>query len=823
MGGEAAGDDYLGDAKKMKALSALPASKLAHRCDPAQFEFATTAELADLAQVIGQDRAAAAVEFGVGIERHGYNLFVMGPAGCGKHTLVKRHLEERAKSSARSSDWVYVNNFARPHQPIAIALPPGRGLRLRDDMRHLVEELRSTIPAVFESEEYSAKVEQIDSEFNERHEHAFADLGAEASREGIALLRTPAGFSFAPLKDKEVISPQDFAKLPEEEQRRIEETISRLQSKLERIVRDVLRWRKERYERIKALNREIVLLAVGHVVDELKQNYTDVPKVVDYLESVQRDVLENADDFRKPAEEAQQGSMRIAVSQESALRRYQINVLVDRSAPDGLPAVEEDHPTYQNLIGRVDHIAQLGTLVTDFNLVKAGALHRANGGYLLLDVLKVLMQPFAWEGLKRALTRREIRIESIYDMYGLASTVSLEPEPIPLDIKVVLVGERIYYYLLQAYDPDFKKLFRVAADFEESIDRNEGNRDMYARLVATAARQNGLLPIEREAVARAVDQASRLAGDAKKISSNLDATIDLLTEADYLARKTDRPAIRGEDVERAYAAQRSRSDRLPSRLRESIMRGELLVDTAGAKTGQVNGLAVYQVGNFAFGAPTRITATTRLGDGRVIDIQREVQLSGAIHSKGVLTLSAFLAARFSGKRPFSLSASLSFEQTYGEVEGDSASLAELCALLSSLSGVPLLQSIAVTGSVNQQGEVQAIGGVNEKIEGFFDICRARGLTGDQGVVIPESNVDHLMLRDDVVAAAEAGRFRVYAVRAVDEAVSILTGMPAGDPEAAGEPGTETVYGMVAQRLREYAALRRPPSEGGAPGRRRKEH
>lgn len=807
----------------MKPISALPAGKLAHRCNPAQFDFETTAELAELGQVIGQERAAAAVEFGVGIERHGYNLFVMGPAGSGKHTLVKRHLEERARSVAKSSDWAYVNNFARPHQPIALELPPGRGQKLRDDMRHLVEELRSTIPAVFESEEYSAKVEQVDSEFNERHEHAFSDLGAEAAREGIALLRTPAGFSFAPLKDKEVISPQDFAKLPEEERGRIEETISRLQSKLERIVRDVLRWRKERYERIKALNREMVLLAVGHVVDELKLDYKGIPKVVEYLDSVQLAVLENADDFRKPAEESQQGSVRMVAPQESTLRRYQVNVLVDRSAPDGLPAVEEHHPTYQNLVGRVDHVAQMGTLVTDFSLVKSGALHRANGGYLLLDVLKVLMQPFAWEGLKRALTRREIRIESIYDMYGLASTVSLEPEPIPLDIKVVLVGERIYYYLLQAYDPDFKKLFRVAADFEESIDRSEGNSHLYARLVATAARRDELLPLERTAVARVLDQAARLAGDARKISSNLDATIELLTEADYLARKADRRTIRDEDVEAAHAAQRSRADRIPSRLRESIMRGELLVDTAGAKTGQINGLSVYQVGSFAFGAPTRITATTRLGDGRVIDIQREVELSGAIHSKGVLTLSAFLAARFSGKRPFSLYASLSFEQTYGEVEGDSASLAELCALLSSLSGVPLRQSLAVTGSINQQGEVQAIGGVNEKIEGFFDICSARGLTGDQGVVIPQSNVEHLMLRSDVIAAAEAGRFQVYAVSSVGEAVGVLTGVPSGDMDATVEPGADTVYGKVAQRLREYAALRRPPGEGGERGRRRREH
>ena len=797
----------------MKPSPALPAAKLAHRCDPAQFPFATTAELVDLAQVVGQDRAAAAVEFGIGIERHGYNLFVMGPAGSGKHTLVKQYLAERVRDAAKSSDWVYVNNFARPHQPIAIELPQGRGMTLREDMRHLVEELRSTIPAVFESEEYSAKVEQIDSEFNQRHERAFTDLGAEAAREGIALLRTPGGFSFAPLKDGEVIAPQDFAKLPEEEQHRIEETITRLQSKLERVVRDVLRWRKERYERIKALNREMVLLAVGHVADELKQRYTDVPRVVEYLESLQRDVLENADDFRKPPEETAQGPMRIMMSQDTGLRRYQVNVLVDRSAPDGSQVVVEDHPTYQNLVGRVDHIAQLGTLVTDFNLVKAGALHHANGGYLLLDVLKVLMQPFAWEGLKRALTRREIRIESISDMYGLVSTSSLEPEPIPLDIKVVLFGERIYYYLLQAYDPDFKKLYRVAADFEEAIDRSDGNSGLFVRLVATVARQNELLPLDREAVARTVDQASRLAGDAKKLSSNLDATIELLSEADYLARKSGRTAIGGDDVVRAHAAQRGRADRMQSRMREAIIRGELLVDTGGAKTGQVNGLSVYQVGNFDFGAPTRITATTRPGEGRVIDIQREVELGGPIHSKGVLILSSFLAARFSGKRPFSLSASLSFEQTYGQVEGDSASLAELCALLSSLAGVPILQSMAVTGSINQQGQVQAIGGVNEKIEGFFDICNARGLTGDQGVVIPESNVDHLMLREDVIAAAQAGRFHVHAVRSVDEAVSLLTGMPAGEPEVVSETRPETVYGRVALRLREYAALRRPTETG----------
>jgi len=800
-------------------IAPLPGDRLTHRCDPADFGFATTAEIEPLEDVVGQERAARAVDFGIAIARDGYNLFVMGAPGSGKHTLVRTAIARRAERAARPADWVYVNNFQEPHKPLAIALPPGRGNALRKDMEQLIESLRGAIPAIFESEEYTGKVEAIDAEFTERHEHAFGALGREAAEQSIALLRTPSGFSFAPVKDGEVMSPEEFGKLPEEEQRRIESTIVALQGKLEKLVREVMRWRTERIERVKALNREMTLLAVGHLVDELKDGYRDAPKVVDYLDAVQRDVLDHADDFRRHPE-APAAIARLVQREEPSLRRYSVNVVVDNGAPDGSPVVFADHPTYQNLTGRVDHIAQLGTLVSDFNLIKAGALHRANGGYLLIDAIKVLAQPFAWEGLKRALTRKELRIESLAEMYSLVSTVSLEPEPIPLQAKVVLFGDRYIYYLLQVYDPDFGKLFRVAADFSDDFDRTEASTATFARLIAALARREALLPLDAGAVARAVDFGSRYAGDGKKITARLQRITDLLTEADHLARTAGRAAIAAEDVDRADAASRDRADRMRERVHEEIVRGTLLIDTTGAKVGQVNGLSVLALGDYAFGEPTRITATARLGEGHVIDIQREVELGGSIHSKGVLILASFLAARYSGNRPHSLAASLVFEQTYSEVDGDSASLAELCALLSALAGLPVRQSLAVTGSINQLGEVQPIGAVNEKIEGFFDVCNARGLTGDQGVLIPAANVDHLMLREDVVAAAREGRFRVYAVTNVDEAIELLTGVPAGSPDMVGEGPQATVNGRVAVRLREFSTARRswarPGVRPGAP-------
>ncbi|HXV12483.1 MAG TPA: ATP-binding protein [Burkholderiales bacterium] len=803
------------------SIERLPPEALYRRCDAAQLGFDTTADLKPLGELFGQPRAAGSVDFGIGIAREGYNLYVMGSPGTGKHTLVRQQLARKVEKRELPGDWAYVNNFREPSKPIALALPAGRGAALREDMRTLVEELRSAIPAVFESDEYRARAGQIEAEFTERHEKAFTELGTEAAKDSIALLRTPAGFSFAPLKDGEVMSPEDFAALRDEERSRIERRIGELQSKLESIIRNVVRWRKEQRERFKELNREMTLYAVGHHVSDLKEKYRDLQRVLEYVDAVQQDVIDNAEDFIK-SREAPAGAMG-APAEGPSFRRYQVNLLVDHGGPEHSLIVSEDHPTYQNLVGRVDHIAQFGTLQTDFGLIKAGALHRANGGYLLLDARKLLMQPFAWEGLKRALSTREIRIESLGEMYSLVSTVSLAPEPIPLGVKVIVFGDRLIYYLLHAYDPDFRQLFKVAADFEDHFERTPDNDLLFAQLVATMAGEKKLAPFERGAVARVIEHSARLAGDSLKLSANLEAVSDLLCESDYWARESGRDRVAAADIERAIEAQRKRADRLRERMHEQILRGTVLIDTAGERVGQINGLSVLQLGDYAFAEPTRITATTRLGDGRVIDVQREVELGGAIHSKGVLILSAFLAARFSTNRPHSLAASLVFEQTYGLVEGDSASLAELCALLSSLADVPIRQSLAVTGSVNQLGEAQAIGAVNEKIEGFFDICSARGLDGKQGVLIPASNVEHLMLRPDVIEAVAGGRFHVYPVVHVDQAIEMLTGVPAGEPDAAGAFPPASVNGRVARRMRELSELRRKlaPSGEGARERRKR--
>jgi predicted ATP-dependent protease len=791
----------------MTTANPLEPHKLYHCCDPEQLPFATTAELEDLAEFIGQARALDAVRFGTGMRQEGYNLFVLGPAGMGKHTLVRQFLEKKAAGEERPSDWCYLNNFVQPHKPCALRLPPGRGVELQRSMEQLVEELRHAIPAAFEGDEFRTKAEAIQEEFHQREEQAFKELGEEAARQQIALLRTPEGFAFAPTRNGEVIGPDEYEKLPEEEKQRVQTVVAALQQQLEKVIRHIPKGRREKHEKIKQLSRETTTHAVGHLIDELRETYADLPDVLSYLDAVQQDVVENAADFRKQ-EETPANVMGIPMVERPSFHRYQVNVLVGHNDRPGAPVVSDDNPTYTNLVGRVEHVAQLGALVTDFTLIKPGSLHRANGGYLLLDVRKVLTQPFAWEGLKRALRGRDIRIESLGQMLSLVSTVSLEPEPIPLDVKVVLFGERLLYYLLYAYDPDFGELFKVAADFEDRIERSAESDLLYARLIGTLARKEGLQPFDRAAVARVIEYSARAAGDAERLSTHMQSVADLLREADYWARQNGRPAVGADDVQQAIDTQIRRVDRIRARVQEEILRGTIMIDTQGAATGQVNALSVIELGNFAFAQPTRITATTRVGDGDLINIEREVKLSGAIHSKGVLILSAFLAARYARNQPLSFSASLAFEQSYGMVEGDSASLAELCALLSNLADAPIKQSLAITGSVNQFGQAQAIGAVNEKIEGFYDICAARGLTGEQGVLIPAANVKHLMLRRDVVAAAEAGQFHIFPVETVNQAIEILTGIPAGELDAAGNLPEGSINRRVAARLAELAEIRK---------------
>ena len=793
----------------------LQAQQLRHPCDPAQFGFQTTAELQDLTEIVGQMRAMDAVRFGAGIRHEGYNLFVLGPSGIGKRSMVRQFLEKKAGDEHGPDDWCYLNNFAQPHKPQAIRLPSGRGEELRVAMEQLVDYLRSAIPALFESDEYHAKATTIQDEFSKRQEQVFKELGEDAEKQEIVLLRTPEGFAFAPTRNHEVIPPDEYEKLPDEEKKRAETAIAGLQERLEKILRQMPQWRRERHERVKQINRETTLSAVEHLMDELRRTYANLPEVLKYFDLVQQDVVENVDDFRKQEESSTIGGMTIVTHQ--GFHRYQVNVLVGNGKKAGAPIVSEDNPTYSNLVGRVEHISQFGALVTDFTLIKPGALHRANGGYLLLDIRKVLSQPFAWEGLKRAMQSREIHIESLGQIYSLVSTVSLEPEPIPLDAKIVLFGDRLFYYLLQEYDPEFGELFKVAADFEEHIARNTDTHLLYARLIATLTRKETLLPFDRGAVARVIEHGARLVEDAEKLSTHMSSVADLLREADYWGREAGRTVVEAADVQRAIDTQIRRQDRLRDRLYEAILRDTLMISTQGAVTGQINGLSVIELGNFAFAQPTRITATTRLGEGELVNIEREVKLSGAIHSKGVLILSSFLAARYARNQPLALSASLVFEQSYGMVDGDSASMAELCALLSNLANAPIKQSLAITGSVNQFGQAQAIGAVNEKIEGFFDICAARGLTGEHGVLIPAANIKHLMLRRDVVAAAEAGQFKIYAVETVDQAIALLTGLPAGEADAKGEYPEGSVNRKVAERLAELSKIRQ--SLAKQPGRK----
>ena len=787
----------------MNTIAPLSPAQLYRHCEPASIPFDNTGEVDTRLTMLGQERVLDAVQLAVDMRQTGYNLFVMGEPGSGRNALVSRLLNERALSKPEPEDWCYVNNFAAPTKPIALRLPHGKGSQLRSDMQHLVEELLTTIPAMFEGEEYRSRADHIDAEFNAMQKTAFINLAQEASTQEIALMRTPEGFSFAPEKDGEVMSNETYENLSDEEKRAFAKKTARLQKKLEEVLQQVLEWRKERRNRLNDLNREVTIFAVGTLVDDLINHYRIFPDVVSYLEAVRQDVIENAYIFRNPED-----SVSDTQSEElPPLRRYQVNLIVDNAEMHGAPVVTEDHPTFQNLFGRVENIARLGALVTDFDLICAGTLHRANGGYLLIDIDKLLAQPFSWEGLKRALINGEIRIESLMQMYGLASTATLEPQTIPLDVKVILFGERIYYYLLQAYDPEFAKLFKIVADFEDDMPRDDAGQTGFARMLVALVQEHQMLPFNRHAIGRIIEFAARDASDAERLSLHMQRLTDLMHEAEHQTRTRKAKTVSANDVQHAIDAKIHRSDRMQRRIREEILRGTIMIDTQGAQTGQVNGLAVFDVGDFPFGMPTRITATTRLGDGEVIDIQREVALGGAIHSKGVLILSSFLASRYSQRQPLSLSASLVFEQTYGQIDGDSASLAELCALLSSLAEVPIRQSLAMTGSVNQYGQVQAIGGVNEKIEGFFDICKMRGLTGEQGVLIPATNVKHLMLRADVVAAAQEGEFSIYPVETVDDALTLLTGVNAGMADAIGNFPANSINQRVRAKLAELLQIR----------------
>jgi lon-related putative ATP-dependent protease len=780
----------------MAVPAALTEDRIYHRCPPDKLDFETTETLEELELPFGQDRMLRALEFGAGMKAPGFNLFVLGPSGAGKHELVRRFLASHAAEQPVPSDWCHLFNFRQSDRPGVIELPPGDGRAFKRDMSDLASELKTAIPAAFESEEYQARIQELQEEVTRRQQEGLFAIQEEANANNIAMLSTSSGFTFAPMRNGEVIEPEEYKTFSDDEKTLIESKVEELQKKLQQAIQQLPRLRKEVQERVHALNEEMVQLTLGGPIGELREKWAKIPAVVAHLDAVREDVVEHAEAFQDNENGAPAG----------LLNRYRVNLLVDNAETRGAPVVYEDLPNHQHLTGQIEHRAHQGNLYTDFTLIRAGSLHRANGGYLILDARRILSQPMAWDSLKRILFSGEIRIESLERLYGLATTVSQQPEPIPLDVKVVLLGDRTLYYLLAHYDPDFLDLFKVEADFEDDLDRDDESYGLYARMIATMARTLMVRPLSRDAVARLIEHASRLASDQKKLSAHDRVLKDLLSESDHWAVQAGANRIDKAHIEQAIDEREYRASRVRERSLEQISRGVVMIATDGEQVGQVNGLSVLQLGATRFGQPTRITATARPGKGQVVDIEREAKLGGPIHSKAVMILSRFLANRYVPEGELSLSASLAFEQSYGGVEGDSASVAETCVLLSAITGVPLRQSLAVTGSMNQHGEVQAVGGVNAKIEGFHRVCAEAGAVEGQGVLLPASNVEHLMLSLEVRESVRAGAFSVYPVSHINEAIELMTGMEAGEPDGDGQFPEGSFNRRVADRLAQFAEV-----------------
>ncbi|QHO75588.1 ATP-dependent protease [Bradyrhizobium sp. CCBAU 051011] len=777
----------------------LPAAVLYRYADASALNFQTTTDLQPLDGLVGQQRALGALQLGTKLNKPGFNLFVTGSAGSRMQKTVESLLKSSRWDRPRPDDWVYVNNFEDSRKPVAIRLPPGRATELRSTMEEVIEDLKVALPALFESDDYQARRTAIEQKFQSKQSDAFSSLSEKAASASMTIVRTPMGFVIAPVRDGKLVEPDEFNAWPEADQKAAQDTIAALQNELEQIVRHVPGWEKEHREEIQSLDRQTALVTIDQSINEAKDRFSTIAEVLKYFESVRADLIENTAIFlAKPQGEL--GAF-FGAALGKTTDRYHVNVLVSQDPNGSIPIIEELHPTLGNLIGSIEYVSQHGFLVTDFRLIKAGALHRANGGFLLLDARHLLSEPFSWQALKRLLRQQEIRIEDVTRFVGLTNSVSLEPDPIPLDLKVILFGDRLLYYLLSTYDPEVGEFFKVLADFEDDIDRTPSSEAMHAQLIASLLAQEHLQPMDRDGVALVLEHSSRLADDSEKLTLLTDRLKDILAEADFWAGEAKHDITQRHDVQRALDEGTTRMSRIRDRAKDAVLRDISLVDT---KVGQINGLSVFELGGFRFGRPTRITCRVRPGSGKLVDIEREVELGGPIHSKGVLILTGFLAGRYALDTPMSLFASLVFEQSYGGVEGDSASSAELYALMSALADIPLQQDLAVTGSVNQNGEVQAIGGVNEKIEGFFDICTARGLTGKQGVLIPKSNVQHLMLRRDVISACTVGTFSIYPIGTIDEGITLLTGRAAGSRSPEGAYAVDSINGLIESRLRSFA-------------------
>jgi len=787
-------------------IKGLSVDDLYKCCDEAVLSFRTTEELPPLEGTIGQTRALSAIQFGLSLDSAGFNIFLLGENGTGRKSTIRMILEKQSLAKSVPSDWCYVYNFKNPDMTMAISLSPGQAAVFQKDMEELVKTLRIEIPKVFESKEYEKQKSRIGEEFQKKQRDLFSGLEEEAQAKGFSIRKTVSGLIIVPVKKTgEPLTEEEFDALDPETKKRIEEIGKALQEKLDDVVRAVREGEKLLKELLLKLERDAALSAVGHLIDDLKKKYAENGKIVGYLDSVQEDILEHLEDFKTVEEQSPPPLPFMKMPKaEPTFTRYTVNVLVNNRDLKGAPCVFEKNPTYYNIFGTIEHRFQYGIAVTDFSMIKAGSLHRANGGFLVIDVLDLLRNLFSYDALKRAIRNKEIKIEDVWEQYRLISTTTLKPEAIPLDVKVILIGSPYLYYLMYNLDEEYRELFKVKADFDSRMERTMENVQKYGLFVSMLCREENLIPYDRSGVAKIVEYGSRLAEHQDKLSSRFSDVADLVRESTYWAKVSGSPLVKSEHVEKALDERVYRSNRIEERLREMTAEGTLIVDTAGAKVGQINGLAVLSLGDYSFGKPSRITARTYIGKAGVVNIERETKMSGKIHEKAILILSNFLGSRYAVRKPISLSASITFEQLYEMVEGDSATCAELYALLSSISGIPLKQSLAITGSMDQNGIVQPIGGVNEKIEGFFDLCKLRGLDGTHGVIIPRRNVKNLMLKKEVVDAVRDGRFSIYPIDVIEEGIEILTGVPAGEP---GEDGTYpegTVNERVMKRLTEIA-------------------
>lgn len=787
----------------------LSPEQLRFYCDESQFDFESTEQLSGLSEMIGQERALQSIDFGISITSEEYNIYAMGARGTGKTPVIRERLEERAKQLPVPDDWCYIQNFSDPHKPKYLRLAAGKGREFNDDMKQLVEELQRDIPQVLASEDFENERNRIVQEVNRKRNAEFSNLDEKAREHDFTLIRSSSGLMIVPVIDGEPLKPDQIAELSEEKRKEFEGTGQELQTELHKTMRAVQVIEKEGRDQLAELEREVAMSAVGHLIDALKEKYSDISPIVEYLEEVREDVIEHVRDFKEESADAREKQLpafiqRAQRQSRDLFDRYSVNLIVDNSDLEGAPVIVETNPTYHRVMGRIERQVQFGALTTNFTMIKPGALHRANGGYLVLEAEQVLRKPFVYQALKRVLKDSEIRITDLGEELSLITTITLEPDPIPMDVKVVLIGNPIFYYLLEAYDEDFSRLFKVQADFGVQMDKTDESIERYAQLLKMHCEAEELPHFSSSGVARMIEYSVELTKDQTKLSTKFSDIYDMIREAGFWSEQNGNELITHEDVQKAIDEKIYRSNRIEERIQEMIEREEIFISTEKEVAGQVNGLSVMRLGDYTFGKPSRITARTYMGKGGVVNIEREAKMSGPIHNKGVMILSGYMNGKYGQDKPVSMSAQIGFEQLYGEVEGDSASSTELYALLSSISGYPIKQGIAVTGSVNQRGEIQPIGGVTEKIEGFYEVCKAFGLTEEQGVLIPKSNISNLMLKEEIVQAVKDGEFHIYPVETIDQGIEILTGKDAGELQEDGTYPEDTVNWAVEQQLTEYA-------------------